>query len=228
MTRSKVTIITTFMVLALTIFFSCQAPLPMGIAGGEQKVDNLNSRTSLTVNFINKTGKTIREVRYREGMAPGVQEQIVILSPSVADNSQFSLTLQPGTYSFVFFEYVNNPVSPLALLEGVPLQDGMTFELNASSGGPPPMVDVTFNNISGRTINALYWRYYGDSSAPYTRIPISPASVNNSSFNLDFPNGLYEIRFCYESGGNVELIVELNPVPLSPQSDNIHIVNSTP
>lgn len=228
MKRTEVTFITTLMLVLLTIFVSCQAPLSTGLIDGEPKLDNFGSRTNITVHFVNKTGKTIREVRYIGSGGPGTPEVVVVLSPAAADNNQFSLTLPADTYSFVFFEYVNNPVSPLCLLEGVTPTNGETFELNASSGGPPPMVNITFNNISGSTINALYWRYYGDSYAPYTRIPISPASVNNSSFNLDFPNGLYELRFCYESGGNVQLIVELSPVPLSPSSYNIHIVNSTP
>lgn len=182
----------------------------------------------VTVCFINKTGTSIGELRYRQAAVAGDEEQVAVFNPTIANNGQFTLTMPAGRYSFVVFEQAGNPVNPIALADNRSVAEGVTIELTASTGGPPEMVDITFLNISGRTLNALYWRYAGDSSAPYVRIPISPASVNNSSFNLSFPNGLYDLQFCYESGGNVEVVVELQPVPLSPQSNYIHIVNSTP
>lgn len=206
-------------------------------ADGTQEIHPVNGGSTdpapeVTVNFVNLTGSSIGELRYRQAMAMGDEEQIEVFNPPIANNGTFSLTMPAGVYSFVAFEQANNPINPLAMVDGIPVDQGTTIDLAASTGGgtggEPEMVDVTFHNISGSTVNAIYWRYAGDTSAPLTKVPISPASVNNSSFNLTFPNGLYQMQFCYESGGNVEVIVELNPLPLSPESNNIHIVNSTP
>lgn len=165
----------------------------------------------VTVTFINKSGKSIAELKYIQAMVQGATEQIKTFNPPVAVDGQFTLTMQVGNYSFVAFEKAGNAANPVALVEGVFVGEGTTVQLTPSQGGTNPAEQcIDFVNLY-KEFATVEYRLPGQTTwgtlipEPAGQGPQSLAVGKNLS--LPFPGGTkFDMRFTTASGEAVTLL----------------------
>lgn len=165
----------------------------------------------VTVNFINKSGKSIAELKYMQAMAQGAVEQIKSFNPPIAADGQFTLTMAPGIYSFVAFEKAGDAANPVALVEGVSVTEGTTVQLTPSQGGTTPAEQcIDFVNLY-KEFTTVEYRFAGQ-PAWVTMIPEPGAQGQQSlavgkSLSMPTPWGIkYDMRFTTAGGETVTLL----------------------
>lgn len=184
----------------------------------------------VTANFVNMSGAIIAEMRYVENSQSAV-EQRKVFNPPIAVGATFKLSMKAGGYSFVSFPSTGGMgVKPTGEAYGVIVKNGAAIEFVPFVDNPTdPTNDIviTFNNKTDATLDAVYWKDSSDPSNGMMKVSIQPAAAPNTSFQLPFPNGVYDLEFGSELTGSATIVASLKSVPLSVQSNNIDVVKST-
>lgn len=237
MNCKKMNVMVLLVFLLAAFFIGCQIdPLTPGGGngnnGGGDETDDIviivdPTGDQIAATLINKTGTLIAEVSYIENVQTA-GEQRKVLSKPVAAGKKFQLAIKPGNYSFVTFPTANSQgVQPTGMAYGVTVAAGATIELvpfKEDPVDPTNDITITFNNKTGTTLDSVYWRKTSEPNAAFVKVAIQPAAAPNSSFQLPFPNGVYDLDFCSESTGSKVVVVALKSVALSAQSHNIDVV----